>query len=148
MWLRQLFLVQMELKLLPSVFNQPEAGHVLCVHLAVNQSNALFEQTGRSGCKGQLRCIAVDGEHGLSKKNRPQKHPIKPACQLLFGVPVLNADGRASTVQLFVGLLHVGGNPGAMARRAVFVCALNGGTVFNDGIKCLVAGDGRSGAFQ
>src|SRR5437016_13358139 len=78
----------------------------------IKELKASFAKSPDHVSQSDLGSVAPACEHGLARKESTDGNPVKAARQEV-AFPDLNAVGIAKQAQRFVGLNHVGDNPGA-----------------------------------
>lgn len=90
-----------------------QRGEMRCVHLAVDQAEALSGQKTAQMCKGNFGGVCAAAEHGFAKEDPAQGNSVQSSDQFVV-LPGFDAMRPSEFVQLVVGGLHVGTDPGAV----------------------------------
>src|SRR5262249_50250452 len=113
-------LAQLQQEALARNVDRAERLQVVRRDLAVDQRELPGGELTRQEAQGELGSVAGATEHGFAKEGAAERHAVKAADQRAFA-PDLRGMREAARVQLAVGLLHLGAEPGAAgvaARRA------------------------------
>ena len=94
-----------------------EARQVARGQLAVDDRDAVAQAHRDQVRERDLRGVALAAEHRFAEEHAAQAHPVEAADERAVA-PGLDAVGVTQAMQLEVGGAHLGGDPGARARRA------------------------------